>query len=221
MKIGIFGDSFADKRAKENTIWWSILANKYDHDVTSFGESASSLVFSAKKVMARSNQFDLVIWITTAVGRLSLEYDNDSTHHFSIGRTDFAYQDIQNKYEIWKKYWQHVMVWEDEKLMGRALVEMVQNRCNNLLILPGFSDPMDSTFNLFRVFQREVEMLYDGVFSDAFYEDYADSRVGHLSNQSHEILAGLLSHNLCPGTFTADIDLFPRYLNPDFVIKNK
>jgi hypothetical protein len=220
MKIGVFGDSYARRDSDPGTIWWSLLREKYNHNVVCYGETGSSLLFSAKKILTSAREFDLVIWVTTQPGRQSLEWANGN-YHFQIGRGDFQENNVQHRFEIWRRWWTEVMDWDDEKIMSRALIEMVQNRCDNLLIVPGFPDPMDSEFSLFHIFQREVELLYGGDFSDRFYTEYADNRVGHLSQQSHEILAELLSHDLSAGTFTADIDLFPRYLHPNFVAKNK
>ena len=50
MKIGVFGDSYADKTQDELLIWWGILKQTTGHDVECFGESASSIMFSAKKM---------------------------------------------------------------------------------------------------------------------------------------------------------------------------
>ena len=59
MKIGVFGDSFADKNAEK--IWWQFLQN-YGHEVTCFGESGSSIVWSAKQIINAKNDFNFIIW---------------------------------------------------------------------------------------------------------------------------------------------------------------
>ena len=57
MKIGVFGDSFAEKNAKK--IWWQFLQN-YGHEVTCFGEGGSSIVWSAKQIIDAKNDFDFM-----------------------------------------------------------------------------------------------------------------------------------------------------------------
>lgn len=222
MKIGVFGDSYADRHAAPGTIWWSLLQQNHGHDVECFGENASSLLYSAKKILEHHRLYDLVIWCTTQPGRLSLDYGHVS-FHFQISQSDHKRDgnNIQAMFEIWKKYMTTVVDWQDEKLQSKAVIEMVQNHCPNVLIVPGFQDPLDADFNLFSVFQREVEMLYGGNFSDDFYKDYVDARIGHLSQESHEILANELATCLRPGIFQMDLDRFPRFVDPPFIGKQK
>ena len=57
MKIGVFGDSFADSKTPKD-IWWKYLANDYQHNVECFGEFGSGLVFQDAS-NAGFNLFDL------------------------------------------------------------------------------------------------------------------------------------------------------------------
>ena len=48
MKIGVFGDSFAD--AKLTDCWFNLLASDHGHTVKSFGLGGTSIMYSAKLV---------------------------------------------------------------------------------------------------------------------------------------------------------------------------
>ena len=112
------------------------------------------------------------------------------------------------------------MCWEDEKFMDRCLVAYMQTVCDNLLTIPAFYDPMESDFNLHQVSLNECKSMFaDKILPDSFWCDYDDSRTGHLSQKSQEILADLVTHNLVPGTLQTSYDFFPQYTNPSFLRK--
>jgi hypothetical protein len=181
------------------------------------------MLFSAKKVLANHMNYDLVIWVTTQPGRITLEYTN-ANHHFQISRSVDAFSEIEikKKFEVFQLWYCELMDWHDIKFMDRCLVEHLQIFCDNLLIIPAFYDPMDSFFNLHQVSTNEcISMFADKILPDSFYSHYQDTRIGHLSLRSQEILADKVVENLVPGCFQTSYDCFPQFDNPDFLTKTK
>ena len=76
MKVGIFGDSYADEKihkleAKYKS-WVEILREKYYPDLTCYGEAGSSLYFSYDKFLDNHTKYDKIIFITTTDGRITI-----------------------------------------------------------------------------------------------------------------------------------------------------
>lgn len=76
MKVGIFGDSYADEKIHKLEAnyksWVEILREKYYPKLTCYGEAGSSLYFSYNKFMDNHNKYDKIIFVTTTYGRLTI-----------------------------------------------------------------------------------------------------------------------------------------------------
>jgi hypothetical protein len=213
MKIGVFGDSYADKTQDESSIWWGIIKQTTDHDVVCFGESASSMMFSAKKILENYHKHDLVIWCLTQSGRQTVYWEGKPMH-FSFG-ADFKNHPskyVREQWSLFIDYWQSDLLdWENEKIMGKALVQYVSNVCKNVMIVPCFRDPLEYDFNLFDLSQREAEFYFGPKDAEQFYSKYRDLRPGHLSITNQRILAQEITAKLVPGIFQSD---YSNFLDP-------
>lgn len=66
MKLGIFGDSFADENLKSGKSWIKCLREEYDYtDVISYGCGGTSLEWSYNNFLEFHTKYDRIIFLTT------------------------------------------------------------------------------------------------------------------------------------------------------------
>lgn len=207
MKIGIFGDSFAHKDWKQR-IWWRELATM-GHDITSYGEGGSSILFSALHVDKYAENYDFNIWVVSAPGRISFvrEHSDNFLHAIAPARattwtshTDFTPLE-ERKLNAVKEWFVYLMDFEQETLIGESVARWLLAKHKNLMLVPGFSQPLsDTTFNLRAVSDWELTAYLSDSEIKKFYDNYIDQRAAHLSDENNKILAELINQNLNPGS---------------------
>ncbi len=77
MKIGVFGDSFADEKVYEKLpgkSWVEYLREDYNHDVTSFGKIGTSIYYSYDLFLGLHKNYDKIIFVCTDLGRIHLPH---------------------------------------------------------------------------------------------------------------------------------------------------
>jgi hypothetical protein len=218
MKIGIFGDSFCNKvRVNEPVpvIWYNFLQKDFGHAIDCYGEAGSSILFSAQLIKQHAVNYDLVIWCVTTPGRFSFPAGNQSYH---VTTSSDAYRtddpDLVKKHKVCVDYLKYVFDWESENLVGQALVTYIQTLFSNVMVIPCFSSPLSTEFNLYDISQRELEFYFPGKEPADIYKDYLDMRAAHLTLGNHKILAELVNDNLKPGVFQTSYDNFPDPTTP-------
>lgn len=102
MKIGIFGDSFADENLKPGKSWIENLRD--NNDVTSFGVGGTSLEWSYDKFLNNHSDYEVVIFLATEARRMHMwDYrtDKESLYHIN---SDNSKNEImfKNKQRGWK-----------------------------------------------------------------------------------------------------------------------
>jgi hypothetical protein len=70
MKIGIFGDSFADENRMSGKSWIENLRD--NNDVTSFGVGGTSLEWSYDKFLNNHNDYEVIIFLATEARRMHM-----------------------------------------------------------------------------------------------------------------------------------------------------
>jgi hypothetical protein len=216
MKIGVFGDSFADSNTSKS-IWWKYLAEQYQHDVECFGESGSSLVFSATKLLNSYQNYDLVIWCATSSNRLTIwhraNFKEIPVHVTGRHHKTYSDPEIQEKINIAEQYINHVFDWPEGEFVGHCVVNTVQSIIPNLLIIPSFTTPIyykkDAGFNLYDLCSRETKTYFpNGKEIADIMDEYHDTRAGHFTAETHQTLAKLVSQSLRPGIFSTKYENF-------------
>jgi hypothetical protein len=214
MKIGVFGDSFADKN-RPDKIWWQHLKNVYKHDVECFGECGSSILFSAQKILSLGQHFDLIIWALTHPGRISFE-TNGTYYHINSIDTDYDGTDLYVRKQVQAVHDYQLLIQhhEDEDLIGKSLVSYLQNTLNNILIIPCFPMPLLARFNLYQLCEQEAQFYFPNKNIVEIYQDYQDLRPGHLTDENNCILAELVNDNLTSGIFQTEYSKFVTPTQP-------
>lgn len=213
MKIAVFGDSYAEKHSKE-CAWWRRLEIDHGHQVISYGEGGSSILYSASLLQQHSHNYDFNIWCMTTPGRFSVRLPNNKHFHSTAFMntqgclTGSPNKDYQNLIDICQNYLKYIFDDDAENLVGQAIAEYFLSNTSNLLIIPCFIVPLKSEFNLYEVGTRELKPFFPGKQVHEIYEKYYDKRTCHLTEKNNAILAELVSLELKPGIFSTSYDNF-------------
>lgn len=220
MKIGVFGDSFChdyDSLGNDNYSWYHILRS-YGHEVTTFGQSGSSLLWSARQIKQHQHNFDFIIWVVTDIHRISIELDEKpNVIHFTspMSKRDIKWlrlkldssKDKINAANMWYK---HLFDMDDNLLMSKGLIHLYSSLYDNLMMIPAFYENLYSSqmeidsFNLYNLCTKEAEHYSSDVESLLRF----DARQCHLSIENNAILAKLINDDLNPGLFQTDYNNF-------------
>jgi len=225
MKIGVFGDSFAADNQfwceKTNTlpssdpfIWWKLLEN-FGHEVTSFGQEGTSILYSINQIKKNYSKFDFIIWCCTQSSRITLPIDerpgylNSSTFLDQEHTQDkFILDSTHKKIQLLKDWFRYAHNQKESELIGLALVNLLLSKFDNLMIIPCFDDPCFTNFDLFSLSQREIKNFFPDHDLESIHKNYTDLRSCHLTKENNIILAELINSRLQPGIFSADYNEF-------------
>lgn len=215
MNIAVFGDSYAEKTAN-STAWWQVL-KQYGHDVTSFGESGSSINFSAKLILEKYKDFDFIIWCMTTPGRFSVEipgrpeifHSTEVLNHTGVRVSDNMPSVIDNQIiNACQLYLKYVFDPNLENLLGKALANYFLQLVPNLMIIPCFTPPLETNFDLYTLCRKELQQVFRKAETHRVYEICNDIRTCHLTPQNNRILAEIIANNLKLGIFSTDYSNF-------------
>jgi len=212
MRIGVFGDSFADKHFDDT--WWAFLKN-YGHDVHCFGESGSSLAFSAGLLWTHALEFEHLIWCVTNVNRVSFR-NQDKNYHVT-NSFDAIDEDINiaKKQQISQAYLQHVHDSHGHEALGWLAVQGALQKFQNLTVIPCFETPVyfmqEPGFNLCELSAREAQYYFPGKDLYTIHQQYYDFRSAHFMPSTHLKLAEMINTAVMSGKkiFSADYSSFP------------
>lgn len=199
MRIGVFGDSFADRTC--NKIWWRYLESIHGHKVKSFGESGSSLSFSIEMMDNHAHEFEKLIWCFTSVNRQSFWYKDRIYHNTGTHRPNATGDPIlDQKLRVIHDYISLAFDWPLQERFGKALIPFMLSKFSNLTIIPCFGTPVyfmeEKKFNLYRLCQIETENLFPNKNSEDIINSKIDRRQGHITDTNQKILAELINRDL-------------------------
>jgi hypothetical protein len=211
LKIGVFGDSFADQtQTPRSTAWWRYLRDKYGHDVTCHGEPGSSIAFSALLLLEKHKAYDVNIWCLTSPNRFSVkmlsgEYFHSAkfVSHEGQDLTSQVPDELRDMMLACKSYYKYLSDWDTDNLIGRSIAHYVQQQISNLIVVPCFGPPLRSDFSLYKVSVLEMDCIAPGQTPNRVFHMYHDMRSCHLTNANNEILADMLHADMSPRVFTA------------------
>lgn len=211
MKIGVFGDSYAEKKFQQGPpmIWYQYLAQE-GHTIECWGESGSSIYFSAHQIYQKHKEYDLVIWCVTTPGRFSFKNNNGEWHHVTTAWDQYQGTDIETakKHSVCIDYLKWIFEWESSNFSERCVINQVAQEAANVLLIPCFPPPLSAEFNLYTLCEREAQHWFPNQTIPDIYRTYQDLRAGHISKDNQQILASLISKQLKPGVFKAEYEQF-------------
>jgi hypothetical protein len=233
MKIGVFGDSFADRNPYnpdspfiEDESWIADMENA-GHKITSYGKTGTSTWYSFEQFLAHHEQFDHVIFCYSSMHRI---------HHLPDGLEDLSFLTTpdelyslrrnknlskQQELEMVRILTGHIpnISTSFNQFVKQKIFNDVNNTCRNkkitLVNLLTFDDRKDKNFNL-NLDERAGDCLYN-LFSVSKRElpsmGDVDNRWCHLSKENNQILSNTLFHSLN----STDKDIIDLYKHKNFV----
>lgn len=157
MKIGIYGDSFADHHTDSKHIaWYNILSNYIPGStVTCYGKKSTSVYYSYKKFLETYSEFDKVIFLITNPDRYTKELT------FSTGE---------------KRFFPSIV-----HLFPNALANIIKTNIDKKIIddLRGWFISVDTEYNelMTEFIMRDIEKLHSNVvFFPCFNNSINDKR---------------------------------------------
>lgn len=168
MKLGIYGDSYADCPAANNTSWVNVLAgllsrNNDNVKVFNHARGGSSVYFSYKKFLATHHQNDLNIFLVTEPNRypgkfkpsfISQEFYITSTLNVEHLESDFDSKLTQDEKEFLNnlRSWFKVNPESYTNDMSDIMIGNIERLNPNTIIYPCFIDSLtDDRFKKFNL----------------------------------------------------------------------
>ena len=224
MKIGIFGDSFADPvndvRKNAPYAWYNILANKLPNVTTLglHGVGASSLFFSYQKFLKLYTEYDLIICCVTGATRypkpLTLS-DGQLRHYCGVGAVANAYKYLgKNITSDDKRTLEHLSgyfimnVDEYHWVASDLIMNHMSSLHPNIVFYPCFLDSFTKErfirdgiaekYLLFHMYRKQLKLM--NIDNDA-EKNEKDTIIGHLVHEYNEFFANLLFKKLQTGKY--------------------
>lgn len=238
IKIGIFGDSFADPynnlKREWGISWTQLLTENYGYIIENFAEGGSSLWWSYERFLKNYEKYDQIIFVVTMWGRLSSseKINNGCYVHFPArGITDSDFIENSNEFTVKichsiKDYFLYFQNDQQEKFLHNRIIEEIINKCNSdkksLLLIPAFDNPINFQ-TIFKIPLCEIvrkEQIINNVMDITkitYVPVYEKNRANHMSKQNNEILAQLV-YEIIEGTRTSvtiDDFVFEKFPNPE------
>lgn len=211
IKILLLGDSFADPdhAKKEDFVCYYHELTKH-YQITNFGLTGSNLQYSYRLYQIHKNNYDKVIVMVTAPGRLRLpEIGNSLLNEMTGAKTEFLpnlwtvrgmklqshYQNAnaQKILSAAEDYFLYLSNAEDNMLCQDLMVEKMKN--DNTLLLPCFKESWTSVeHNLFEISNLELT-------GNNQKKMFPDVRPNHFNVPNHRLLASALHGWIGTGQF--------------------
>lgn len=215
MKLGIFGDSFADcvndTVKKANYAWWNILASKLPNvtEVGVHGTGASSLFFAYQKFLKLHENYDLIIVCVTGATRYPKPLvlsDGQTRHYCGFGAIENAYRYLGDKIthddERTLNHLKGYFIMNVDEYCGTASDLMINHMAAmhpNIIFYPNFPDSFTTQrFNLENIPQKYLlfEMYKKQLRLMDIHENKNKNEkhtiVGHLVHEYNEFFGNLL-----------------------------
>lgn len=224
MRIGIFGDSFADgvngPRRAAPYAWYNILASKFPNvtNIGVHGVGASSLFFSYQKFLQLYHQYDLIIFCVTGATRypkpLTLS-DGQERHYCGMGAVANAYKYLGNKITSDdKRTLDHlsgyfIMNVDEYHLIASDLfINHMQSLHPNIIFYPCFLDSftkdrfekegITEKHLLFHMYRKQLRLM--NIDNDT-EKNEKDTIIGHLVHEYNEFFANVLHKKIQTGKY--------------------
>jgi len=232
MKIGVFGDSFADRTPynpespfKEDESWIADMESA-GHKITSYGKTGTSTWYSYEQFLAHHEQFEWIIFCYSSLHRIhhlpegleDLSFLTSPDDLYAYGRNKGLSQ--QQELEIVRILTGHIpnISPSFDQFVKQKIFDDINNICRNknikLVNLLTFDDRKDKTYAI-NLDSRSGDCLYN-LFSVSKKElptmGIVDNRWCHLSKEFNTILSTILFNALAGDGKT----IFDLYKHKDF-----
>jgi hypothetical protein len=230
MKIGIFGDSFAqsiiwpaDVHRRVGKSWSEILSEKYD--VTNFGLGGSSTYYSYDKFIKVHDKFDRVIFISSQPGRITLTDDlmlkssafgdlrrrqitgyNDAEDSINLLRVRDPNSTDMVKLNAALDYFTYIENRHEQLTINKLYEDAVLNLRPDCLLVPAFIKRDPNVIPLNDIAMMEIS--HWGDVARELLKTHREIRRSHMTEENNLILAGLMEKWTNTGKLNMSLDMF-------------
>lgn len=229
MKIGIFGDSFADETTfhtrgiDPETIKsrpWAQLVRESGLIVDNYAKSATSLYYSYLKFLEHHNSYDKIIFTVTGPGRLYLPHLPEKYHHTTAGllmhyRRNIETDNDEKIITAFESYYKYLCNFELDITIHNLMYEKCQAIRPDALFLPCFQNSIQkSKFHLDHISYIDYDFYNVNPFKDLVIE----KRHCHMNRQNNIIFADKIIRWINNGKFEINIDDFQKPEDDQFFL---
>jgi hypothetical protein len=244
MRIGIFGDSFADPgnevRRTATYSWFNIFAGQLNQPCTIdfHGLGASSLFFSYEKFLKHYHNYDLIIFCVTGASRYPKSItlsDGHVRNYCSLGAIENAYKLLGNK-----------ITQDDERTLNHLKGYFIMSVDNynqtasdlmlthmgtlhsNIIFYPNFADSytkqrfeqekIQEKYLLFELYKKQLQLMKIDIHTD---KEEKNTIVGHLVHEFNDFFGKVLYRKYKTGVwdFTGYDDITKIEMPNDYYYK--
>ena len=236
MKIGIFGDSFGD----DYNLWpnpysgvgpsWVDYLRNHDIEIDNYSCGGTSLFYSYQRFISTCQNYDKVIFLVTAPGRISVPSGQFAEEFFNVPSVETQLKlcfDVNRKIKLnaIRDYFMYVKNDTFDNLVHKLLIEDISNKHKDTLIIPCFAHSgIDNQIPLIDIPRFEaafwkIEEIMP--WSDTEY----DARKCHMCEENNLMFGKEIfnwaktgNYNLSRENFKSPTKEFSHYFRTDFRI---
>lgn len=236
MKIGIFGDSFAD----DHNLWpnpyngvgpsWIDYLRSKGHQVDNYAGGGSSLFYAYEKFLTTYQNYDKIVFAITNYNRYYVYVDEVNANWFNIGQVEQILNSCTDKnkrniLESIRLYYAYIQDEEFQKFCHQLLIKDIKKTHDNCLLIPCFEDSLiDRLMPLINISRHEAN--YWGLEEILpREEDVYDARKCHMCEENNLVLGKSVEKWINTGIYELDerdfcnpTKNFEHYFRTDFKI---
>lgn len=224
MKLGVYGDSYADAKDKSSPIcWYNILAKSfgYNTSVDNYATAGSSLYYSYKNFLSTHKNYDLIIFLATEPHRYPISFSPKnikitfyitSVPHIEqiLSSFDKKLTEEEIEFLLNLKGWFHASNQQYNLEMADIILNNIEQIRNDVIIYPCFFqsftkerfekyslDPDLHPMHSFWI--RQLELLNIDV--EGFTALEKNTLAGHLTPEFNEYIAKMFLSKIKTGKY--------------------
>lgn len=219
MKIGIFGDSFADdynlwpEHFKEVGPSWIEYIRDQNIEVDNFSFGGSGLYYSYEKFISNFQKYDKIIFLVAAPGRICLSENGKYEHWFNLNQVE---KELEVCFDYNKKvrlnavysYFKYIKNDNFDNLIHKMLIDRISKKHNEMLMIPSFDRsgilgqlPFASISEFEAAFWNLTDVLPHG-------QDMFDARKCHMCEENNLMVGEEIFNWVKTGKFNLDPNKF-------------
>jgi hypothetical protein len=236
MKIAIFGDSFGD----DFNLWpdpysgvgpsWVDYLRDHDVEIDNYACGGTSLFYSYQRFISTCQNYDKVIFLVTAPGRISVPLGQFAEEFFNVPSVEKQLKhcfDLERKIKLnaIRDYFIYVKNDTFDNLVHKLLIEDISKKHQDTLMIPCFAHSgIDNQISLVAIPRFEADfwnMEEIMPWSDTEY----DARKCHMGEENNLMLGQEIhnwvrtgNYNLSQENFKTPTKEFTHYFRTDFRI---
>ncbi len=199
MNIGIFGDSYCDKKGNKIVGSWAEVVNKHvkPNSVGYYGSSGTSQWWSYQEFLKHYHKYDTIFFVHSSIRRWPHLPEDLMGHHYDVG---YNISDSELIKEM-NKYFLHIFSDELLSFIGESIFKAVNDTCRKNDIYLVNLVPFEVFYDLTTDYpvitdidevSRSEEIVFNGK-NQNFFKVLTDNKINdprscHLNNSNNQLL---------------------------------